>query len=50
MRNRLGSVLQAVGMVVVSVGLAMWQLEVGVITAGVGLLGFGLAIETARGR
>ena len=44
----LASVLQAVGMLVVAVGVAMVAPWAGVVIAGISLTAFGLAMERSR--
>jgi len=41
----LGSIVQAVGILLVAAGAAMWSVPVGVVLLGVGVLAFGLAME-----
>ena len=41
----LGSIVQAVGILLVAAGTAMWSVPVGVVLLGVGVLAFGLAME-----
>ena len=41
----LASAVQAVGILLVAAGAALWSLPVGVIVLGVGVLAFGLAME-----
>lgn len=41
----LATVLQAVGVAVVSVGVGLWFAPAGVVVAGVGCVLFGLALE-----
>jgi len=41
----LASFVQAVGILLVAAGAAMWSLPVGVALLGVGVLAFGLAME-----
>jgi uncharacterized membrane protein len=43
--NRLALALQSVGTTLVTIGLAAWSVPVGIIFAGVALIGFGLAAE-----
>lgn len=42
------TVLQVVGMLLLAVGAALWSPAVGVVTLGVGLLAFGLAMERSQ--
>jgi len=42
------SMLQAVGILAVAIGAAMFHPAVGVIVAGLGMLAFGLAMERSR--
>lgn len=39
------SVLQAVGILTVAVGVGLWSLPAGLVVVGLGLLAFGLAAE-----
>jgi hypothetical protein len=41
----LATVLQAVGVAVVSIGVGLWLLPAGVVVAGLGFVLFGLALE-----
>ena len=41
----LASYIQAVGILIVAAGAALWSLPVGVVLLGVGVLAFGLAME-----
>lgn len=48
-RDRVGSVLEALGLMAISVGFGLWELSAGLIACGVGLVLFGLAVESAKG-
>lgn len=50
LRDRLGSVFEAVGLLMVTAGVGMWHPAAGLVTGGVGLVVFGIAIESTRGR
>jgi hypothetical protein len=39
------SLLQAIGILTVAVGVGIWSLPAGVVVVGLGLLAFGLAAE-----
>lgn len=43
----IATILEAVGLVIVSLGVALWSVPAGLVVAGLGVVAFGLALEKA---